>query len=354
MITNQEIDDVHLQTIDLERQEGINRIINIMEAKKFLEDQFQRGNISVSAMDNRDCFDLAHPHWTLVNIYSYISKHRDIPTTVSMEHCEGTLKSFIENNDLDEKKLLHISLQIAFGLKHLEYHHTAHLNLSTKSVFYKKSRHGSDDNQFLIGVFRTYVEYDENGYSDIRKIKVFETKSMLNRSPEVIRPVTNPFNIMYVRQNDMWDFGCLLYEIITKQQLFQDKKSIIEGQVPQIKGNKPLENLLNRMLCSDLDQRLTTTQLINCLFILLWGKHLLSQYVDDRVIKDFLSNITNEAVAQYNETKDNPKDIPLELLLKLQVLNSIYLNKYYTKAEISTDNIIEAINILNNHSQHTI
>ena len=148
---------------------------------------------------------------------------------ILMEFCEGLdLKKFIMEYKtfIDEKIVYNIVLEICLGIKELHKRNIIHRDLKPENIFIDKN------NNIKIGDFGISRQL-----SNTTKYTYTSIGTTNYMAPEVIN------GEKYNTKVDIWDFGCIIYELLTRKMCFEGKglsciPKIISGKHGKIDINK--------------------------------------------------------------------------------------------------------------------
>ena len=99
-----------------------------------------------------------------------------------------------------------ILFQICLGIKYIHEKNIIHRNLKPENIFI-------DNNKIIkIGDFGILKKFNKDRYTN-RDVRTFNYMA-----PEIIK------NEKYNNKVDLWSYGCIIYELITFERCFEDKK----------------------------------------------------------------------------------------------------------------------------------
>ena len=222
------------------------------------------------------------------NVVKYYSsfEHND-KLYILMEYCEnGDLRKFIEefkqnkqNEELlNQKVLLLILLDICNGLKEIHNKNIIHRDLNPENIFISK------DYKIKIGDFGISKQLNNyNMYANTQNGKfLYMAPEMLNKNPK------------YNNKIDIWELGCIIYELCTLKygfdcdNLFGLFNKIINEKHDKINleyYSSELQDLLDLLLKKDYKERPDINEVYNILI------NYKRKYISDNInLKDIIKN----------------------------------------------------------------
>ncbi|CAD8137199.1 unnamed protein product [Paramecium octaurelia] len=146
----------------------------------------------------------------LIQIYDFSKIGRF--SYVVMELGDYSLYDALEQNKIDQKNIRYIIKQIAQGIKELHEMGLAHRDLKPENILV----------QTIFSEQQSQQVYKICDFGVVKNASKLVTKSVgtpYYLAPEVISNNQNS----YSKECDIWSFGVLIYEILTKKLLFQAK-----------------------------------------------------------------------------------------------------------------------------------
>ena len=168
---------------------------------------------------------------------------------ILMEFCEGiNLKKYIAESKtlIDENIVYNIVLEICLGIKEMHNNKILHRNLKPENIFIDKNNNIKIGN---LGISRQLIN---------TKKYASKNKGAINyMAPEVIK------GEKYNTKVDIWDFGCIIYELLTREICFEGKElscipKILSGKNGKIDVNKykpQWQKLIDILLQLDFNER---------------------------------------------------------------------------------------------------
>ncbi|KAI1305833.1 Tyrosine-protein kinase Src42A [Halotydeus destructor] len=162
-------------------------------------------NMSREEFLNEACIMKQFSHKNLVRLYAVCSIDEPILIVTELM-INGSLLNYLKKGkgqELNEHQLIDMGAQVASGMAYLESHNYIHRDLAARNILVGQA------NQVKIADFGLARFTTENEIYEAREGTRFPIKWT---SPEALR--TGQFTT----KSDVWSFGIVLYEIITKGQ----------------------------------------------------------------------------------------------------------------------------------------
>lgn len=190
-------------------------------------------------------------HDNLVKLYDVIYEEDEI--YLIMEYCTNTLKSILDERQLNEKQIKYYFKQIVDGLQYLRHKNIIHRDIKPNNILVS-------NNKLKICDFGFAKTVDEDA--------LVETivGSPLYMAPEILKK--EPYTI----KSDLWSLGLILYQMIYGEHLFGRCTNILDlskkiDKEIEIKDTSTVSNecllLLNRLLQNNVNVRISWDDLFN-------------------------------------------------------------------------------------------
>ena len=159
------------------------------------------------------------------------------------------LKEYIKNKNglMDEKEIAEIILQICHGLEEIHKHKIVHRDLTPENIF-----KDNNNNNIKIGDFGVSTNLNPNKYltEKIGKIEY--------RAPEMKKK-----EVKYNNKVDLYSLGCIIYELFTLNEYYDDKTLKKNTKIDLDKYKKKWQDLIDNLLQDDYDKRPTPGEIIS-------------------------------------------------------------------------------------------
>ncbi|CAK88226.1 unnamed protein product (macronuclear) [Paramecium tetraurelia] len=201
----------------------------------------------------------------LIQIYDFQQIGRF--SYVVMELGDFSLYDALEQNKIDQKNIRYIIKQIASGIKELHEMGLAHRDLKPENILIQTIFSEQQSQQ-------VYKICDFGVVKNTQKLVTKQVGTPYYLAPEVISNNKNS----YSKECDIWSFGVLIYEILTKKLMFQGKTinditnailnitdNGIEMLINQLYIEPDYRELLKNMLKVDAQKRYNIDQVLESL-----------------------------------------------------------------------------------------
>ncbi len=269
--------------------EAQNRITDIMRAMKIIKkDKYNSGNELEIINEVNILKTMDHPN--IVKIFEFYSNENNY--SIIMEYCKGgKLSNEIKNlAPFDERYSSYVMYQIFSAINYCHNMNIIHRDLKPENI--------------LIVNMNKNNNYPNIKICDFGMSKVVEKNSLQNKflgsiyyvAPEVIKQ-------KYNEKCDIWSCGVIMYVLLSKRPPFMGDyyeeimEKILEGNVdlqspPFDKLSKNCLDLLQRLLCKDIDKRISAQEALNHPWIKEnKSKELFNQIIDQKIVEKLLSNL---------------------------------------------------------------
>ena len=139
-------------------------------------------------------------------------KYRYNSIEIHMEKMDYDLMKLIRSQMIDAKDIISISTDVVKGLHFLHSNHFAHRDIKPSNILIHKTGCGFKAKLCDFGLARRFCKEMVRG-TDYMVTRWY-------RAPEVIEQ-TKPYKYSI----DMWAFGCIIYEMVTRRAMFPIKQA---------------------------------------------------------------------------------------------------------------------------------
>ena len=249
---------------------------------------------------------------------------------IIMELCEYNLENYIKKREdlISINEIKEILIQLNKIIKKMNEENIIHRDLKLSNILISVNK-----------INKISFKLCNFNLSKNTNLKLKNNKNILTIAPEIIKEgnINN--------KNDIWSLGVIIYYLLFKEYPYKGESEIllyndiISGKELKKSNNNELNDLLNKMICIDLNKRISWNDYFN---------HSFFKY-NNNIIKypkfEFNCNIHNKIIGGYcTICKMN---ICEECLNNHLTHNIIDLNKIGMNNEekIKTDKLIEEIEI---------
>ena len=276
---NQTGNYVAIQRIDKSKFENENKYLSIVQNMKLLKSE---NSVSfIEAFNTKDNFYIVM-ELCLINLEEYMK---------------------IRNEELSIQELKEILIQINKILKKMKEENIIHRDLKLSNILISMNK----INKILFKLC------DFNLSKNINK-ELKKNKKILTIAPEIIKEgnINN--------KNDIWSLGVIIYYLLFKEYPYngetevQLSKDIFSGKKLKKSNNNELNDLMDKMICIDLNKRLSWDDYFNHPFFLNTNNYPQFEFnckIHSKIIKGYCSSCKNNICEECLNAHSNHNIIPL-------------------------------------------
>ena len=277
---------------------------------------------------------LSHNHVIQLISYCYLDNER---VALILEYgVGGTLKEYLKTKGrLKEKEARSIFIQLLKAMKYIHNKQITHRDLKPENILFTD-------------IEKTNIKIIDFGVSGLFQGEINKAGSLSYMAPEIV----GGWNYESQPAIDVWSLGCILYEILTGEKLFdgkfnEKKDKILRGKFVLAKLiSSEAAHLINKMIKVKVKERITLEECFDHSWI---NNRKLSD--DEKKENDLmlysLNSTINESKDQLNisKSKMSTKDLTSNLKLDQDTYKQFNFKTYLRTNEIETsksnNNIIE-------------
>ena len=169
----------------------------------------------------------------IIKIHSIIHFNNTVKKdSIILEYCKFNLLEFTNEFDIGDELIFYILKDITNALGYLKLLKILHLDVKQENILERCNT------EFVLSDFSNSCYY-------LNKNKNYDIVTVYYRAPEIC---LEDYNYNY--QVDVWSLGCVLYELLTKKILFEERFDILKRQIEILGLKKLSETFIKNMKIS--------------------------------------------------------------------------------------------------------